>query len=182
MNSVQSQKIRFNMNGFLIEFDERNFKWTWTKWEYTYSTTGVKRVVRRKGGLEFMQMFRSLVGDESGTKALSQIRTQQEMTSVLKKNGIDYIFLYQGEICEENEFKTVSEAEIFYQLNYCTSWNLTDYWFAYDCSMESWGMFDVYTGKLAFTPDEVENRLKQNNDSKPYRHKSMLNKPAMTFH
>jgi hypothetical protein len=182
-NPGKSQKMRFNMQGYMIELDKKNHSWTWQKWEYASSSSGEKRVVRHKGGLEFMKMFRSLLGDTGSNDTLPLISNQQEMATALKKYGVDYIYLYQGETVVEEGFQTVEEAEAFYQLDRCSSWNLTDYWFAYDWNMQSWCMFDTYTGQLEFTPNQAENRLKQNKIKKPlYRQKSNLNQPTNTLH
>jgi hypothetical protein len=171
------------MQGYLIELDPSNHSWTWNKWEYAYSPSGQKRVVRRKGGLEFMKMFRSLLGDTNTHEPLPSIRSQKDLEMALNKYGIEYIFLYQGETVDESGFSSVEEAERFYQLDTCTSWSLTDYWFAYDTGLQSWCMFDAYTGKLEFTPHQAEIRLKQNKQrSSLYRQDAQHAHPVNTYH
>ena len=182
MDLDQSKKIRFNMHGYLIEFDENDHSWAWQKWETVYSSTGEAKIVCRKGRLEFMQMFRSLIGDCSDEMSLSKVRTYQQMAKKLKKHGFDYVFLYQGETVEEKRFRTVIEAETFNNLNECTIWNLTDYWFSYNSRLKSWCMFDTFTGELKFYADQKEKSIEQNNITPLFQQNLMLNQSSEIYH
>lgn len=150
---------RFNMQGYLIEFDANTNRWTWNKWEYAEVPSG-RRVVRRRGGLEFMKMMRALFDKEPCSKSqVKRSRSKNELERILKNDGVDFIFLYQGETSAEDAFKTVEEAEKHYRLEACPMWNLTNYWFGYDCRMQTWGMYDATTGQLEFTPQHAAQRL-----------------------
>lgn len=157
----QPKKKKFNMQGYLIEWDGKTNGWTWNKWEYTQSADGRNRVIRRRGGLEFMKIFPSLVGKDDPNAVIPPVFNRDQVDHALKKHGIDYIFLYQGETVEESGFHTVEEAERFYQLDSSPQWTLTRYWFAYDCNMRSWCMYDAGTGHVEFTPAMAEQRAKQ---------------------
>ncbi len=165
MKNVQCKdKCKFNMQGFLIEFDKNNFTWTWNKWEYSTGTQGEKRVIRRSGSLEFMKMLPSVFNGKkehtpSPIPIPSPIRDQEEMDKTLDKNGVSFIFLFQGLTRAETQFKTTEEAENFYGVNSSPSWDLTDYWFAFDDRIRSWAMYDTYTGNMEFTPRTAEERL-----------------------
>lgn len=155
--TAKPQKLQFNMHGFLIEFDKKHLSWSWTKWDYVPSYDGGTRVVRLRGGLEFMKIFPTLI--EGNKQAMPVVRTTEEMDMVLKKHGVDFIFLYQGETRDEPGFCTVEEAQAFYGVTECPVWDLTPYWFSYHRGMNSWCMFDSFTGKLEFTPATASRRL-----------------------
>jgi hypothetical protein len=154
----QPGKKQFNMQGYLIELDNKNQRWTWNKWDYTRDAAGRKRVVRHRGGLEFMKIFPSLVGGHGSSGTVPAVFNRTQMEKALQKHGVDYIFLYQGETVEESGFHTVEEAECFYRLDACPAWNLTRYWYAYDWNMQSWCMYDAGTGDREFTPASAEPR------------------------
>jgi hypothetical protein len=156
----KSQNPRFNMQGYLIELDKQTHRWTWSKWEYRKDWEGKKRVIRRSGSLEFMKIFPTVLSaSESGVGNI-KINNQEQMEAELKKTGVDFIFLYQGETLEERGFKTIAQAEAFHQLESCPQWNLTGYWFSFDWNMQSWAMYDAFTGELKFTPPSAVRRLK----------------------
>lgn len=150
------KQTRFNMQGYLIEFDAKTNRWTWNKWEYADSPGG-RRVVRRRGSLEFMKMMRALFDKEP--YAEPPLQSKEEMEKTLKKDGVDFVFLYQGEISAEDAFKTVEEAEKHHRLETYPMWDLTNYWFGYDDRKQTWAMYDAVTGQLEFTPQHAVQRL-----------------------
>lgn len=154
----QPKKKRFNMQGYLIEWDAKTNGWTWSKWEYRRNIDGARTVVRHRGGLEFMKIFPSLVGKDSPDTSVPPVFNRTQMEHALKKQGIDYIFLYQGETVDESSFETIEDAERYYRLDRCPKWTLTRYWFAYDWNMRSWCMYDSGSGDLEFTPEMAEQR------------------------
>ncbi|MGE5340626.1 MAG: hypothetical protein ACM3SY_04010 [Candidatus Omnitrophota bacterium] len=149
---AKNKPNQFNMHGVLIEFDGCRHTWSWTRWEYAEGFGRERHVVRRSGTIEFMKMFPSVF---TGTCERTPAHTHEEMDRLLKKNGVDFIFLYQGSVVEESRFKTVEDAEQYYGLAACPAWNLTAYWFGYDARMQTWGMYDAFTGCLAFTPQSA---------------------------
>jgi hypothetical protein len=158
-NDVKKQK--FHMHGHLIEFDVAGGQWTWHKWEYVNGWEDEQRVVRRSGGIEFMKMMPSLFNN---SKQQPAIQSKEQMETVLKKSGVDFIFLYQGQTTDEKQFKTVEEAEKYHGLESYRDWDLTEYWFSYDSGIQSWAMFDSFSGQLEFTPQSAVKRL---NKSRP---------------
>jgi hypothetical protein len=155
---------RFNMHGYLIELDKHTLGWTWRKWEYAPGEEGKKRVICRRGSVQFMKMFPGLFPGTKG-EAKPGVNPVNPVNShgreaELKKTGVEFIFLYQGESTEESGFKTVKEAEQFHRLGTCPEWTFTDYWFAYDGSLGSWAMYDTFSGELQFTPAGALARLK----------------------
>ncbi|MCP5047500.1 MAG: hypothetical protein GY940_10035 [bacterium] len=160
-NPGQPQTLRFNMQGYLMELDVTNHRWTWNKWDYLQVQGEKKQVVRHKGGLEFMKIFPTLVDKKDTGDTVPEFRNKREMDSSLEKIGVEYIFLYQGESIIEKDFQTVEEAETFYRLVSCPAWNLTNYWFAYDGNLRSWCMYDACTGQMQFDASAVEKRLQK---------------------
>jgi hypothetical protein len=146
------QNKRFNMQGYLIEFNNQTHGWTWIKWEYRKDWEGKKQVIRRSGSLEFMKIFPKLLSVQGSIVSHKNISNQEQLDSELRKNGVDFIFLHQGNTLEERSFKTIADAEKYYGLESQPLWNLTEYWFSYDWEMQSWAMYDAFTGELKFTP------------------------------
>jgi len=143
-----SNQRRFNMHGYMIEYNKHNRTWSWSKWDYQVHN-GMQKVVRFSGALQFQRMFPSVfVGGAENIKA----RNSEEMENALAKRGVDFVFLYQGDTTVEHNFNTVEEAENFHELHACPQWDLTDYWFAYNRQINSWAMYDAFTGTLQFTP------------------------------
>jgi len=159
-NPTSATTLRFNMNDYLIELDVKNHRWTWSKWEYLVVPGQKKQVVCHRGGLEFMKMYPTLVsgGDQMPTATIS---SREELEVTLAKKGIEYIFLYQGETILGKNFQTVAEAESFHRLEQCRAWTLTDYWYAFDRKINSWCMYEVFTGQLEFTPASSERRIRK---------------------
>ena len=158
-----SRVPRFNMHGHLIEFDNQNQCWTWSKWDYGKDWQGEDRVIRRRGTLEFMKMFPNVfpgIEEEPGRGEIhNEIHDREQMETTLERTGIAFIFLHQGETMDENGFKNIEEAEAFYRLNSYPAWDLTEYWFGFDWNIRSWAMYDTFSGELQFTPAGAVKRL-----------------------
>jgi hypothetical protein len=170
-----SKQQRFNMHGHMIEYNKNNRTWTWSKWDYRVQN-GEKKVIRRSGSLQFQRMFPSVfMGETENIKA----RNSEEIEKALSKRGVDFIFLYQGETTVEQNFKTVEEAQDFHNLHTCPHWDLTDYWYAFNEQINSWAMYDSYTGALQFTPQSyIERRTRTAVQTPHISH----NTQAVTFH
>jgi hypothetical protein len=152
---MKHPQIKFNMSGYLIEFNQKNNAWTWMKWEYDEGFGRKRHVVRKSGSIEFMKMSPSIFNKPSD----GAIRSQEEMYRNLDKYGMSFIFLFQGQTLEEKGFDTIEEAVKFHKLDTYPSWNLTGYWFSFDNRTQSWGMYDTFTGKLEFTPQSAFERM-----------------------
>jgi hypothetical protein len=135
----------------MIQYHEKNRTWTWSKWDYL-EQEGKKKVVRCSGTLRFQKIFQAVF--EGGEEPVNA-RNSKDLKKTLKKNGVDFIFLYQGETKVETQFKTVEEAEKYYRLDVYPHWDLTDYWFGYNRKINSWAMYDAFTGTLQFTPQSL---------------------------
>lgn len=155
-----SDLIRFNMQGHLIQLDKSNHRWTWTKWEYLQTSEGKEQVVRQSGGIEFMKIFPSLLS-EGLNDMMPVFHNKREMDSLLKKHGVDYIFLYQGETVVEKDFRSVEEAWEYYGLEEYPIWDVTDYWFAFDLINRSWCMYDATTGDMRFDAADLQRRMQK---------------------
>lgn len=159
------KQTRYNLHGHMIEYDKRRRAWTWSKWDYA-ERNGEKKVVRRSGTLQFQKIFPSVF--DGGAENIVA-RNSEEMEKALEIRGVDFIFLYQGETRFEGRFKTVEEAERFHNLHACPHWDLTDYWFGFDGNLNSWAMYDAFTGALQFTPESIMNQRSRNTRSNYYR-------------
>jgi len=157
----QSSILKFNMQGYLLQLDTAHHRWSWMKWEYISGKDGRKQVVRRQGGLEFMKMHPAFFpGYTQLNSPLASAYINRENDIALKQQGVEFVFLYQGETVIERDFDSIEAAESFYCLEDCPEWELTSYWFSYDEHIQSWGMYDVFTGDLSFTPAQAAERLK----------------------
>lgn len=148
---------RYNMHGYMIEFDPQRGTWNWSKWDYR-ETNGKKQVVRHSGPLQFKRMFRSLL--EGGSEPINA-RNAQELDQALQEKGVEFIFLFQGITEVDDRFETVEEAGKYFQLDACPHWDLTDYWFDFNREINSWAMYDTYSGDLQFTPGGVMSQRTQ---------------------
>lgn len=170
-----AKQRRFNMHGHMIEYNKNNRTWTWSKWDYQVRN-GEKKVIRQTGTLQFQRMFPAVF--EGGTENI-KARNSEDIEKALTKRGVDFIFLYQGETTVEHGFKTVEEAERFHKLDTCPHWDLTDYWYAFDKQINSWAMYDAYTGTLQFTPQSyIEHRTGAAGQTPHISH----NTQSVTFH
>lgn len=149
---MKQSNIKYDMHGYLIEFNPSELSWSWSKWDYSVDFEGKMQVVRSSGLLEFKKMFPSVF---EGKRENLSVNNQEEMERALNRMGVEFIFLYQGERQFESQFRTVEEAEKFYGLEECQPWNLTDYWYCYDSSIRSWAMFNTFTGDIEFTPQSA---------------------------
>lgn len=143
-----NENHRYNMHGRLIEFNAVSGAWSWSRWEYV-NRNGGRVVARHSGLLQFQKVFRSVVED---CRENVRAESLDEIRRALKKQGVDFIFLFQGAIELQEQFRTVEEAERYYHLDECEPWDLTDYWFGFDADLNSWAMYDTFTGALRFTP------------------------------
>lgn len=150
------------MHGHMIEFNGQSNSWTWSRWDYG-RVNGMKQVVRHTGQLQFQKIFRNVVED---TNERVHARSGEEIEKSLKKKGVDYIFLFQGRTVVEEKFKTVEEAVKHHRLDRCPQWDLTDYWFGFDNQLNSWAMYDAFTGSLQFTP-QARMKTLSNGSSQP---------------
>jgi len=146
---------KFNMHGYLIEFNPASMSWKWNKWEYRDGLDYKRSVIRKTGTLEFMKMFPEVFIGAAGKNSFS---SHEEMDRSLERKGVKFIFLYQGKTVEEG-FRSIEEAESHYELDSLPVWNLTDYWFGYDEHLSSWAMFDTFTGRCEFTPRQASERM-----------------------
>lgn len=159
------KQTRYNLHGHMIEYDKRSQAWTWSKWDYA-KRNGEKKVVRRGGTLQFQKIFPSVF--DGGSENI-KVHNAEEMENALEVKGVDFIFLYQGETRFEGRFKTVEEAEKFHNLHSCPHWDLTGYWFGFDGDINSWAMYDAFTGVLQFTPESILEQRAQNARTTYYR-------------
>ncbi len=159
------KQTRFNLHGHMIEYDKRRQAWTWSKWDYV-EQNGERKVIRRGGPLQFQKIFPSVF--DGGSENIVA-RNAEEMGEALESRGVDFIFLYQGETQFEGRFKTVEEAQKFHNLHACPDWDLTDYWFGFDGNLNSWAMYDAFTGALRFTPESLMKKRAQNTRNTYYR-------------
>ncbi len=148
--------VKFNMNGYLIQFDPKTLKWTWSKWDYMSSPNNSQRVVKKSGNIEFMKMFPSVF---TGEKESHTVGSYKEMDSALKSNGVDFIFLYLGQTTEETNYNSVEEAEKSNGVDSSPLWSLTDYWFGFDEKKKTWAMYDASSGREEFTPQSATSPL-----------------------
>ncbi len=146
-----NKKLIYNLHGYMIEFNANNRLWTWNKWDYREGF-GEKKVVRHSGTLQFKKIFKSVF--EGGNENIT-LRDGKQLEEALDDRGVDYAFLFLGETRVEERFSSVKEAEKFYNLDSCPHWDLTDYWFGFDWDINSWAMYDAFTGALQFTPDTL---------------------------
>jgi hypothetical protein len=153
-----NKHVRYNMHGHMIEYDKKKRTWSWSKWD-SAERNGEQKVIRRGGPLQFRKIFSSVV---TGDPEYIPARNSEELEKVLVKQGLDFIFLYQGETIVEDRFKTVEEAEDYHNLHACPDWNLTDYWFGFNGELNSWAMYDAFTGALRFAPESIMRQRAQN--------------------
>jgi len=153
---------KFNMHGYLMEFNLNTHRWVWQKWVCIEKEGfgGEKKVVCRKGSLEFMKMFPSLFSFSNETDHRT-VSDREEMESELKKQGVPFVFMYQWDTQEDTPFKSVEEAHRHHNLDRYPSWDLTEYWYSYDHRMQTWAMYDTFTGGLLFTPQRLLEKEKR---------------------
>ncbi len=151
MKNTLKNKLRYNLHGYMVEYNQKNQLWIWSKWDYA-DDLGVKKVVRHSGLVQFKKIFPSVF---EGKHEDIEVHSAAQLESALNERGVDYIFLFQGQSRMDERFDSIEEAERYYRLENCPHWNLTNYWFNYDKKIDSWGMYDAFTGALQFTPQSI---------------------------